>query len=150
MPTREAIQAQARLYIDTPFIHQGRLRGRGLDCVGLVLSVAEDLRINDKSGVPILLDDYRQYGPQPEGTLVLDCCRDRLIEKQIKDLKPGDVICTRIPDTPTHTAIIVERNNTLYMVHAYQGGAQKCVEHIMDFKWRRRIVAAFEFPGVEG
>ncbi len=149
MATRTEIQAKAREYVGTPFQHQGRMKGVALDCVGLILSVAEDLGIKDTRGVPILRIDYREYGPQPEGLLVLECCRDRLVAKGMGDLKPGDIICTSVPEMPTHTAIIVARDGMFYMVHAYEGGTRKCVEHILDMKWRRRIVAAFEFSGVE-
>jgi hypothetical protein len=34
--------AQARTWIGTPFHHQGRLKGVGCDCLGLIVGVAED------------------------------------------------------------------------------------------------------------
>lgn len=149
MATRKQVVEAARSYIGTPFNHQGRTKGVELDCVGLVLSVAEDLGIIGRDGKLVRRYDYRDYGPQPVGTEVLDHCKVRLVFKPIQDIKPGDVICTKIPENPTHTAIVSEMHGVLHMIHAYSAGRQQCVEHIIDIKWRRRIVAAFAFPNIE-
>jgi hypothetical protein len=38
----------------------------------------------------------------------------------------------------------------LSLIHAYNGaGVNKVVEHRLDESWRRRIVAAWQFRGVE-
>jgi len=149
MPTRKQVQEVARQYADTPFGHQGRVKGRALDCVGLVLCVSEDLGIVDREGNALCRDTYNTYGPQPASTFVLDSCRKHLIEKDWANVKPGDVLCLRIPTDPTHTAIVTERAGVLYMLHAYDGGLKRCVEHIIDTAWRRRVVSVFEFPGIE-
>ena len=41
--TPEAIVASARAAIGTPFRHQGREAGRGLDCAGLLVHVAREI-----------------------------------------------------------------------------------------------------------
>lgn len=148
MPTRKQIQDVARTWQGTPFADKGRTKGRGLDCVGLVLCVGEELGVVGADDRPLRGDDYMDYHSQPAGTLVHDHCCKRLLRKLPRDIRPGDIVSMRLPDYPTHVAIITESAaGHLYIIHAYDGLlTKKCVEHILDFKWRRRIVGAFEFP----
>lgn len=146
--TRADIVRVARGYVGTPFAHQGRQRGRGVDCVGLVLCVAEDLGLKDKAGIPLKRADYYDYGPLPAERFVHDQAVRRLIAKPLDSLADGDVVTMRVPHLPTHAAIICERKGELYMVHAYSGGPAKVVEHILSGPWYRRIVGVFSFPGV--
>lgn len=145
--SRADIIEVARDYIGTPFQHQGRTH-KGLDCVGLPLCVAEDLGLTDKGGVPFKRNDGGGYSAQPTGKIVFQTCCDRMIRKLANQFRPGDVLCMRLPIEPCHVAIVTEYNGVPYIVHAYDGGERKCVEHILDVAWQRKIVAAFEFPGV--
>jgi branched-chain amino acid transport system ATP-binding protein len=43
----EALVAEARCWLGTPFRHQGRIRGQGVDCIGLVLEPARALGLTD-------------------------------------------------------------------------------------------------------
>lgn len=55
---RAAIIAVSRTWIGTPFVHQGRVKGLGCDCVGIPLCVAEELGANDKDGQPMTSKMY--------------------------------------------------------------------------------------------
>src|SRR5574337_130456 len=148
MPTRLEIQEKAREFIGTPFAHQGRIKGQALDCAGLPLLVAEELGIKDRNGDPMSGSLYCNYGPQPQSRLVQDACRKHFIAKGILKMKPGDIVTIRNSVLPCHVAIVSERGGVPYIIHAYNGGTCKCVEHILDMNWRRRIECVFEFPGV--
>src|SRR6266478_5345302 len=125
MPTRAEVISTARQFVDTPFHHLGRSKGQQLDCVGLVLCVAEDLGLKDTSGVQFNRSDYPNYSPQPVGRFVHEECRRRLVLKSVTDLKPGHVMTMHIPTDPCHAAIISEQGGVLYMIHAYAGGEEK-------------------------
>jgi hypothetical protein len=43
----EALVAEARRWLGTPFRHQGRIRGEGVDCIGLVLEPARALGLTE-------------------------------------------------------------------------------------------------------
>lgn len=146
--TRGQVVERARSYVGTPFLHQGRQLGKGVDCVGLILCVAEDLGLKDRAGVPLLRADYFNYGPQPLERQVHDQCGARLIAKPpTAPLLAGDVVSMRVPHLPTHTAIVAIRGEAAYVIHAYNGSG-KVVEHILSEPWRRRIVGVFSFPEV--
>lgn len=138
---------RARIYLGTPFLHQGRVLGRGVDCVGLVLCVAEDLHLADRAGRPFKRTDYHNYGRQPVERFVHDECLARLDKIRFDELRDGDVVSMRVPHLPTHTAIIALRDGYEHMIHAYEG-SRGVVENILALPWRRRIVGAFRFPGV--
>lgn len=148
---RQQVTACARTFLGTPFRHAGRSKGLrgGLDCVGLPLMIAGELGLCDTAGLPLTGDTYKAYTPQPVNNIVLDLCAQHLQRVAMQDRQEGDVLVMKIPNSPCHVGIyagIVNEQPTL--IHAYSG-ADGVVEHGIDTKWARRIVAAFRFPGVE-
>jgi NlpC/P60 family putative phage cell wall peptidase len=148
MPARADVIAAARAWHGTPFRHQGRIKGKAIDCVGLVLCVAEELGILDVDGRAILGRDYLNYRAQPLDSFVHQECERRLIQWDLEAMAPGDVVTMRVPDVPCHVAIISELQGNFGLIHAYSS-IGKVAEHILDEKWRRRICGVFTFPGVE-
>lgn len=146
---REEIVSEARRFLGAPFRHQGRSIG-GLDCVGLVLCVAEGLGIRDTAGNRISRYMHEGYAAQPLSNMVQDRCNEHLVRKSIKDMREGDVLTLAIPSSPCHVAIVgLNPLGGLTLIHAYAGGAKKCQEHPIDLKWNNRIVNCYSFPGVE-
>jgi hypothetical protein len=68
MTTRAQVATQARAWIGTPFAHQHRARGVGVDCVGLVIGVARELGL-----VPSCFD-VTGYGSVPDGVALPAQC----------------------------------------------------------------------------
>lgn len=131
----DEVVAAARACIGTPFRHQGRLPGVGLDCAGLgiVAAKAAGIAIKDFSGYPHLPFDgmLKKMFDEQEG----------LQQITVNDIEFGDVLLMRISAAPQHVAIYVGGG---YMVHAYQA-IGKVAEHRIDELWRRKIVAAYRF-----
>jgi hypothetical protein len=148
MTTRKQIVDVARTFVGTPYLHQGRLKGKAMDCVGLPLCIGEELGLLDKLGVPFKGSDNANYSAQPLDQAVQEEAERRLIEKPVDQMKDGDIITLCVPTIPCHTAIVSTVNGTTGMIHAYKANG-KVVEHIMDEKWYKRIKSAFEYPGVE-
>jgi cell wall-associated NlpC family hydrolase len=148
MITATQLQTTARTYLDTPFHDKARIKGKGMDCVGLVLSVGEDLGIVDVDGRPFKRSDYPYYSAQPMGHFVHEECLRRLIRKGPADIKPGAIVTMRLPQFPCHVGIVTDMGRGRFgLIHAYSGGAAKVVEHILDMQWKRRIVGVFYYPG---
>lgn len=145
MVTRADIVRVARSWIDTPFADKGRQKGRGIDCVGVPLMIAEELGLLDKQGKPLTGQSYKDYSAQPVGNLVLDIAKLHLNWKPLYQMQPGDVLIMNMPSAACHAGILASMGT---FIHAYAGGPAKCFEQIFDDKWARRIVACFEFPGV--
>ena len=147
MITANDLLTAARRYLETPFHHRARILGRGMDCVGLVLSVGEDLGLSDRNGKPFRREDYPYYAKQPADRFVHEECTRRLLRKPFV-LAPGDVVTIRLPQFPCHVGILSDMNG-LGIIHAYAGGRGIVTEHCLDTAWKQRIVGVFTIPGVE-
>src|SRR5690606_23409481 len=66
------------------------------------------------------------------------------------DFQAGDVLLFRMSPGAAvkHAAIACAADPGAKIIHAYWGRA--CVESWLGPWWRRRLAAAFAFPGVEG
>lgn len=127
----------ARGWIDTPFLHQARERGAGVDCIGLVLGVAHEL------GIWPGHFDYRDYGPQPHNGLLLARMRQHCMEIPLEQASPGCVFLMRWWDEPHHVAIFADET----IVHA-AASFKRVVEQGYRGKWPKRTQHAFRLPGV--
>lgn len=150
VPTRAEVALRARAYVGTPFAHMGRTLGHGIDCVGVPICVGRDLEI---TGTPAF--DYTGYHLIPgrdELLKVLDGCiaAGWLMQKSMSDRKLGDIVTMCLPSWPTHAAIVtVLPDGREGIVHAYDAGERKCIEHGLDGSWLRQIRGCYEFHWTE-
>lgn len=136
MANKQDIVNEARKWLGTPYHHQGRVLGHGVDCIGLIVEVARALNLTDK--------DAMDYGRMPDGNRLISMLREHAgKEKKISEADPGDILLFRFIRQPRHVAIMTDRG----IIHAYaQFG--KVVEHRADDRFMQQAVCAFEFPGV--
>ena len=149
MITRLQVVFHARRWLSTPYVHQGRMRGKEADCL-FPLAICEELGIMDKYGVPIKADDYPEYKRQPKDGFIHEEAVRRLLRKNAADLLPGDLVIMRYgARVPSHCGIVAEFRSphykTLTLIHC---DGDKIVEHALTGGWKRRIVGAFAFPDV--
>lgn len=141
IPRSEIVEV-ARSWIGTPYRHQGRQKGRAIDCIGLVYGVWLDL------GFPPV-DIPANYTESPSGTLLQEHADQNLVITDRKELYPGDIaILWGWKREPQHFAIVGEHAGRLTMIHAFSKRGS-VVEHGWDEFWRERLVRIYEFPGTE-
>ncbi|RLJ20809.1 peptidase P60 [bacterium endosymbiont of Escarpia laminata] len=134
--TPDQVIAEARTWVGTPFGHQGRIKGRRVDCAGVIIGVARALGLSQF--------DSRDYGRSPNPERMGAILRSELIEIPVIDAEPGCVFWMAFDADPQHVAIYTGTN----LIHAYSM-AEKCVEHRMDSQLRTKIRAAFQFKKVD-
>lgn len=128
-----------------PFKRQGRSL-RGIDCLGLLLSVAEDLGLYDRRGAFFLRSDHVVYPRVPDPRLIQNICAERL-ELVAGSPIPGDVLTFRSACERAHLAIASSIGPSLGMIHAAEMRPLcRVVEHVIDDKWRWRILNVFRIP----
>lgn len=134
--TAAEIIAAARAAIGTPFVHQGRAVGVGLDCAGLVIHVARTIGAEhvDSSG-------YARHPSQGllEAALADQPCLERVA---LAERQAGDVLLMRFAGDPQHLGIFSGDS----VIHSYAKVGQVC-EHRLDEAWERRIVQVYRFRG---
>ena len=143
---RAAALAAARDWLGTPYRHQASAKGEGADCLGLVRGIWRALYGTEPEVAPPYSADWAEVGG--EETL-LAAARRRLIEVPAARAMPGDVLLFRMSaGAPVkHCAVLSDvAGPEPRMIHAYWG--RSVVESWMGSWWRRRLVAAFTWPGV--
>ncbi|KVT86396.1 peptidase P60 [Burkholderia ubonensis] len=135
MVTRTDFVAEARTWMHTPFKAQGRLKGVGVDCGGLVVCVAKhfDLTQFDVSGYRLRM-----------GPALMAYCDANMLRIPIEQADAADVLLFAWNGKPTHIAIMADRD---HIIHAYAPN-REVVEHRLDDFMRSLIFRAYRVPGV--
>lgn len=128
----------ARSYMETPYHHQARVKGKGVDCLGLIICVAREL------GWVACDYDVRGYRRLPDGHSLLRHLREHFPEVGESDLRPGDVVCVTYDKHPHHVGFVGDYPmGGLSMIHAAPQGV---VEQRLAFTTGMRFVAGFRTP----
>lgn len=124
----------ARRCLGTPFRHQGRLIGEGLDCAGLAVYVAASLNLpfSDKTG----------YSRNPWKRSFEDELDAQPCLEVVSVFEFGDLLLLRTIANcdPSHVAIYTD----IGILHccALVG---KCCEHVLTPETRANVVKAYRF-----
>lgn len=140
--THADVVAEARRWLGTPYQHQGRVRGAGVDCAGLVIGVARAL------GIVAPDFDIQGYARQPDGHSLAEHCAACMAPIAPADALPGDVASIAFQGHEMHLAILADyAHGGLSIIHALLR-ARRVVEHRLDAAWHARIVGWYRMPGV--
>ncbi len=148
MTTREAVIAEARDWIDTPYGHQGRTKGIVVDCLGMPIGLARTL------GMVAPDFDINGYSRHPDGTMLAQC--DELLGVRLSraQMQTGDLIVIAFDGDPQHFGILVpyrHGDEKLAIVHA-SGKHRRVIETRLLFgrePGSMKFIAAYRLPGVE-
>jgi NlpC/P60 family putative phage cell wall peptidase len=135
---RELIIAEARTWDKTPFHHQARVKGAGVDCVGLCIMVGKTLGL-----VPNNFE-YTGYRKTPHGGTLVQVMRDSGFVYEVYEPREADILVFRIDQDPQHVAFLTDDNT---IIHAYAQVRKVCEARYDEF-WRDRYVTAFSFKGI--
>ncbi len=130
MTTGEAIVAEARTWLDTPFEGQQACKGAGCDCKGLIVGVARELGLPEASSRWARINDYQRA----DADLLRAGLADMMDE--VDTPMAGDVLLIRIgvPPKPQHMAIYCGDNR---MIHTLWSGPSRVRETPMcDLHWK--------------
>lgn len=132
MIDRGRIVELARECLGTPFHHQARVPGVGLDCAGLLVHILDSLDL------PYI--DERGYGRHPaKGQIkaILDSQPSlRAVENSAR--ATGDVLLMRFRREPQHVAIFA--GETIIHSFSTSGGV---IEHALSRDWIGGIVKVY-------
>lgn len=145
MTQQEQIVAHARSMLGMRWEHQARGGDGKTDCAGLVLCVAKEQGFLDWD-IP---SDYARTAAPEE---MLAVCREHLTEIPRAELRPGDVVVLRYPNT-NHIGICGDYPPSpahVSIIHATANHPRKVVENRLDDMWLKvagaRLAGCFRFP----
>ena len=130
------IVACARTYIDTPFHHQGRVKGVGIDCAGVIIGIGDELGLTNFT--------VTGYSRSPSENLIRKYLNEHFDEIPVDFVKEGDILLFCFDKEPQHVAIYTGEN----LIHAFMQ-VRKCVEHSYDDLWKARTRGAYRYRGIE-
>lgn len=145
MTTRAAFVETVLSYVGTPFHHQGRLPGVGLDCPGPIICAARH------HGLVAPNFDVTAYSRIPDGVTLQAHCETYMDRVQLDDAQPGDVILAGFRNgPPQHLGVIVERNyHRTYWVQAEGYRHKKVIKSRLVFGGRfLQFHAAYRIRGL--
>jgi cell wall-associated NlpC family hydrolase len=123
----------ARACLSTPFYHQGRVAGVGLDCIGLVIHAYKTIGMS--------IEDQLDYGREPDGKKLQEALLQHGF-KRVEEILPGDVLLFRINSEPQHVGMATCEH---LMVHAYMPMG-RVIESGLGETWLRRMVGIYRLP----
>lgn len=127
----------ARSYIGTPYLHQGHYPQLGMDCIGLVRRVLEDLGMT--------IREVSDYGTAAEPEKLKSVLARYLIamddwEPGLIRPEPADVVLLVVRHQPQHTAFITDVGT---MIHAYSSAKDGVTENSFNQFWRDRVAGVY-------
>lgn len=131
--TPDALILAARGFLGTPFHHQGRAKGYGVDCVGLVVCAARE------AGYAVR--DLTAYAREPDGESLVRMIAEQL-EPVTGEREPGDILAFWVlrPGLPQHVGICAGPT----MIHAPIG--RRVCEHRLTGAMLDKLHSAWRFP----
>ena len=138
-----AVISAARGWIGTPFHHQGRLKNVGVDCLGLLVGIAEELNLCNENGEPLVKHDALDYGHLPDEKRLMGNLKKHC--RGARKIKSGLIGLFEIDGTARHLGVFGEQNGYVTLIHAY-APARQVVEHRFDKQWEAKLVKLFRFP----
>jgi cell wall-associated NlpC family hydrolase len=131
----EQIYLTARELVGTPFKHQGRSKGLGVDCIGVPLYVCKKLGLGDF--------DCHEYPRAQYSTLqqrVESVCTPAV-------LQPGVLLLFKISSTTQHCGLVSLYRDGLGLIHAWDV-AGYVVEHKLIKDWLNKTAGCYGLPSV--
>ncbi|MBS0241943.1 MAG: C40 family peptidase [Proteobacteria bacterium] len=143
---RARVVGIARRWIGTPYHHQASVEGAGVDCIGLVRGIWRELL----GAEPEPLPGYsRDWAEATGDETLLAAARRHFVEVAPDRARPGDVLVFRyrLRSIAKHAGLLAAATpGAETFIHAVEGAP--VTEVPLGAWWRRRIAAAFTFPGI--
>jgi len=136
--SRSDLVLAAYTFLGTPFHHQGRLPGVGLDCAGVVVCALKRI------GYPVA--DIAGYGRIPSQGIFTSAITSHCDQIQQDEIEPGDLMMFAFRSEPQHVAI-VSATHPVMLIHAYQD-VGRVVENSLDATWQSRLRGCYRLRGI--
>jgi len=148
--TQEDIINQARTWLGTKYHHQGRLKKSsrgdgGVDCIGLVIGIIDELGIQDGDGNSLVAADEVNYSMYPERGRLVKSIQKHLRRVPTHRMRVGDVLLFKTFRDPQHVGLLsVYPSGGTGLIHC-NSSAGKVVEQPLTETWERMLTHVYRF-----
>jgi hypothetical protein len=142
--TRAEFVSAVRGYVGSPFHHQGRLPGVGMDCPAIIICALWRFGIWPRS------KDVTGYPRIPDGHSIKAYCDEHLTPIAEDAMRAADVVLVRWSGgPPQHLGVLFNYpHGGLAMVHADSVTRKAVCEQRVKFGRAMGLVAAYSVPGL--
>lgn len=142
MTTRLDIITKAQEYVGTPYLNQGRVKGVGIDCGGLIVCVARDLGLSDFD-----LDCYPRFGDGKEFLQALRTHAGPELSQPVPCAIGFFMLGMPGKECQPHAGIFGQnpQTNKLTLIHASYP-AKRVISHNLHQSWCQQLEHVFDFP----
>jgi cell wall-associated NlpC family hydrolase len=150
----DLVVKQARTWLGTKYHHQGRLKksvncAGGVDCIGLVIGIINELNICDNQGYLLSKYDRTDYSNSPQTTKLAECFSSCLDSIDITEIIPGDILLFKFWQEPQHVGIVSNYpTGGLGLIHC-NSSSGSLVEQPLNNNWIRMITHAYRFRNLK-
>jgi len=109
---RLAVVQEALTWLPTPYLHQGRVRGAGVDCGQFLAAVFEDTGVIQPTKIEDYPHDWHLHRSEERYLEIVE----RVAHKVDRAPLPGDIILYRFDKAMSHGAIVTKWPE---LIHAY-------------------------------
>jgi cell wall-associated NlpC family hydrolase len=148
--SQQKIVLQARTWLGTKYHHQGRLKkskagAGGVDCIGLIIGVIDELGLQDGEGNPLSRHDEFNYSMYPERGRLVGAIQRHLREVPEEKMTQGDVLLFRTFRDPQHVGLLTEYpTGGAGLIHC-NSSAGRVVEQPLSEAWLRMLTHVYRF-----
>lgn len=125
-------------WVGTPFHHQGRLKGIGVDCAGVIVCIGR------KFGVDAGFKDDLDYGKSPDSKEMLYNLRTYMTPIEIADALIGDVLNFAPINGSQHLGILMTDGD---VIHASEPDGKVIRQNLSGWLGTKRI-GAYRYKGL--
>ena len=148
--TPEQIVAQARTWLGTKYHHQGRLKKSrqgpgGVDCIGLMVGVIDELGMQDGNEKPLSLHDEKNYSMHPEKGRLIGSIGKHLEEILKEKMRIGDILLFKFHSDPQHIGLLTYYPSGGFGLIHCNSNAGKVVEQPLSETWKRMLTNVYRF-----
>lgn len=127
----------ARSWMDTPWRHHQKCKKAGVDCVHLLMAIADEHNIN--------YGTIGRYRRRPKGNQLLQHLSQYFRAKSLYNLLPGDILLFQIQHIPHHVGIYTGAS---LFIHA-DAAKEKVCYGVLEPKWLQCLTMVFQIPNID-
>lgn len=115
---RNLVVSIAKEYLKTPYHHQGRIKGSGIDCGMLLINTFEEAGLIPHLELGIDIESYPPDWALHSGEEKYLSWVEKFAKKVDRDPLPGDIVLHKYGHCTSHGGIVIEWP---LIIHAYKG-----------------------------
>lgn len=148
--TSGQIVAQARTWLRTHYHHQGRLKKSvhghgGVDCIGLIIGIIDELGIQDGDGNSLVCADETNYSMYPEQGRLITSIQKHLRPVPTEKMAVGNVLLFKTFRDPQHVGLLTQYpSGGPGLIHC-NSSAGMVVEQPLSMAWVKMLTHVYRF-----